>query len=331
MNSKPSLFAPCKLCVFLYLSCASAQAASTDPAAGFPAKPLRWISPHAAGGGTDLTTRLVAQKMADLIGQPIVVDNRIGASGNIGGEIAARAPADGYTLITMTASHPANHAVTEKVSYDLMRDFAYVTQMTSQPYILVVHPSLKVNSVRELAALAAAQPRALHYGTAGIATLQHYAGVMFGQMTQSEVVHVPYKGGAPATADFLGGRLQFFFGVPVSSLSYIKAGRMRALAVTAARRAAFLPELPSMAESGLPGYAVDNWYGIAAPAKTPREVVMRLHAAAVRALALPELRERLRGDGAETVGNTPEELAVIVRDDLARWRRQVKVAGIKPE
>src|SRR5688572_3487067 len=172
-------------------------AAANAAAQQYPAKPLRWISPHAAGGGTDLTTRLVAQKMAEIMGQSIVVDNRIGASGNIGGEIAARAPADGYTVITMTASHPANHAASENVSYDLLRDFAYVTQMTSQPYILVVHPSLKVHSVKELAAAAAAQPRTLHYGTAGVATLQHFAGVMFAQMTKTEVVHVPYKGGAP--------------------------------------------------------------------------------------------------------------------------------------
>lgn len=310
---------------------AGAQAAATDAGPRFPVKPIRWISPHAAGGGTDLTTRLVAQKMAEIIGQAIVVDNRIGASGNIGGEIAARAPADGYTLITMTASHPANHAVSEKVSYDLVRDFSYVTQMTTQPYILVAHPSLKVNSVKELAALAAAQPRALHYGTAGVATLQHFAGVMFGLMTKTEVVHVPYKGGAPATTDFLGGRLQFFFGVPVSSLPHIKSGRMRALAVTSPQRAAILPDLPSVAESGFPGYAVDNWYGIAAPAKTPRAIVSSLHAAAVRALNLPELRERLRQDGADAVGNSAEDLALIVRDDLARWRKQVREAGIKPE
>ena len=297
----------------------------------FPSKPIRWISPHAAGGGTDLTTRLVAQKMSEVIGQSIVVDNRIGASGNFGGEIAARAPADGYTVMTMTASHPANHAMTDSVSYDLTRDFAYVTQMTTQPYILVAHPSLKVSSVKELAAAAATQPRTLHYGTAGVGTLQHFAGTMFAAMTKTEVVHVPYKGGAPATADFLGGRLQFFFGVPVSTLQHIKAGRMRALAVTSVKRAAVLPELPSVAETGLAGYAVDNWYGIAAPANTPRAIVMRLHAAAVQALNLPELRERLRLDGADSVGNSPEELAAIVRDDLVRWRKQVREAGIKPE
>lgn len=306
-------------------------AASSAPAQPYPVKPLRWIVPFPAGGGTDLTTRLVAQRMAEAMGQAIVIDNRVGASGNIGGEIAARAPADGYTVITLTASFPANHATSDQAPFDLTRDFAYVTQMTSQPYILVVHPTVKAQSVKELAALAMAQPRTLHYGTAGVATLQHFAGVMFGAMTKTEVVHVPYKGGAPATADFLGGRLQFFFGVPVASLPHIKAGRMRALAVTSAKRAASLPDLPSIAESGLPGYAVDNWYAMAAPAKTPRDVVMRLHGIAQRALNQAELRERLRQDGADAVGGSPEELAVLVRDDLARWRKQVREAGIKPQ
>ena len=297
----------------------------------YPVKPVRWISPYAAGGGTDLTTRLVAQRIAEVMGQAIVIDNRVGASGNIGAEIAARAPADGYTLLTMTASHPANNALAKELAYDIVRDFAYVTQMTSQPYILVVHPSVKAQSVKGLIALASAQPRTLHYGTAGVGTLQHFAGTLLAAMTKTEVVHIPYKGGAPATADFLGGRLQFFFGVPVSTLSHVKSGRMRALAVTSAKRSALLPELPAIAESGLVGYAVDNWYGIAAPAKTPREVVSRLHGFALRALAMPELRERLKQDGAETVGNSGEELTTIVCDDVARWRKVVREAGVRAE
>jgi tripartite-type tricarboxylate transporter receptor subunit TctC len=297
----------------------------------FPSKPIRWISPFAAGGGTDLTTRLVAQRMADVIGQPIVIDNRIGASGNIGSEIAARAPADGYTLVTLTASHATNHAVTERPSYDLVRDFAHITQITTQPYILLVHPSVNAQSVKEFVALARAAPRTLHYGSAGVATLQHFGGVMFAQMTGAEVIHVPYKGGAPALVDMLGGRLQFFFGVPVSTIPLIKTGKLRALAVTSLKRSAIFPELPSMAESGLTGYAVDNWYGIGAPAKTQRDVVARLHGAAVRALQIAELRERLRQDGAEAVGNSTAEFTAIVRSDLERWRKQVREAGIKPE
>ena len=310
-------------------ACATAHAAPVGTDSVYPVKPLRWILGFAAGGGADVTTRLVAQRMSEVMGQSIVVDNRIGASGNIAGEIAARAAADGYTLFTMTASYPANHAATGKPPFDLTRDFAYISQMTSQPYILVVHPSLNVHSVKELAALAAVQPRTLHYGTAGVATLQHFAGVMFGRLSQTEVVHVPYKGGALAINDFLGGRLQFFFSVPLSTMHHIKAGRMRALAVTSAKRVGFAPELPSVAEAGLPGYAVDNWYGIAVPAKTSRAIAMRLNAVALRALGPPEVRERLRRDGAEAVGNSPEVFTTIVRDDVARWRQQVREMDIR--
>ncbi len=311
--------------------CAGKGALAQPASTAYPNKPIRWISPFAAGGGTDLTTRLVAQRISEVVGQPIVIDNRVGASGNIGSEIAARAPADGYTLLTITASHPLNQVINERLSYDLLRDFVHVTQMTTQPYILLVHPSVNAHSVKELVAVARAAPRTLHYGTAGVATLQHFGGVMFAQMTGTEVMHVPYKGGAPALVDLLGGRLQFFFGVPVSTIPLIKAGRLRALAVTSPKRSAVLPDLPSIAETGLTGYAVDNWYGIGAPAKTPRETVSRLHGAAARALQIPELRERLRQDGADAVGNTTAEFTAIVRGDLERWRKQAREAGIKPE
>lgn len=307
--------------------CVSASAVAQQ----FPFKPIRWIAPFAAGGGTDLTTRLVAQRIAEVVGQPIVIDNRVGASGNIGSEIAARAPADGYTLLTLTASHATNHAVTARPSYDLIRDFTHVTQITTQPYILLVHPSVNAQSVKEFVALARAAPGTLHYGSAGVATLQHFGGVMFAQMTGAEVIHVPYKGGAPALVDMLGGRLQFFFGVPVSTIPLVKTGKLRALAVTSLKRSAIFPELPPMAEGGLPGYAVDNWYGIGTAAKTPRDVVARLHSAAARALQIPELRDRLRQDGAEAVGNSTAEFTAIVRGDLERWRKQVREAGIKPQ
>ncbi len=310
---------------------ALAQPASIGSGQAFPTKPIRWISPYAAGGGADLTTRLVAQRISEIVGQPIVIDNRIGASGNIGTEIAARAPADGYTLITITASHPLNQALNARLPYDLLRDFVQVTQMTTQPYILLVHPSVNAHTVKELVALARAAPRTLHYGTAGVATLQHFGGMMLAQMTATELIHVPYKGGALALVDLLGGRLQFFFGVPVSTLPLIKAGKLRSLAVTSLKRSTLLPELPAMAESGLTGYAVDNWYGIGAPAKTPREVVARLNSAAVRALQMPELRERLRQDGADAVGNSTAEITAIARGDLERWRKQVRESGIKPE
>ena len=297
----------------------------------YPNKPVRWISPHAAGGGSDLTTRLVGQRLADLIGHPVVVDNRIGASGNIGTELVVRAPADGYTLITITASHPANHAVAERLSYDLIQDLAYVTQMTAQPYMLVVHPSLAAKTVEDLIAVARAAPRALDYGSAGVGTLQHLAGVMFGAMSGSALVHVPYKGGALVLPDLIAGRLQLFFGVILSSIPHVQSGKIRALAVTSTRRAAIFPELPTIAESGLKGYVVDNWYGVAAPARTPRVVIATLRRELARALKSPEIEDRLRRDGSEPVGSSPDDFSAVVRDDLQRWRKHVKAAGIKSD
>lgn len=302
-------------------ACASAQQ--------FPSKPLRWISPFAPGGGADLTTRLVAQRVSELISHPVIVDNRIGASGNIGGELAARAPADGYTLLTVTASFPPSHAVSPPASYDLLRDLAYVSQLTAQPYVLVVHPSVQAATVKELVALAQRAPGKLHYGSSGIATLQHLAGVMFGALSGTDVVHVPYRGGALALNDTLGGRLQFFFGVSAATAAHVKAGRLRALAVTSRERSRALPELPTVAEAGVPGYVIDNWYGVAAPAKTPGAVVMKLNDLIVRALKTPELAERFRRDGSEPTGSTPEAFTATVRGDLERWRKQIKESGIK--
>jgi tripartite-type tricarboxylate transporter receptor subunit TctC len=304
-------------------ACASAQQ--------YPSRPLRWIAPFAPGGGSDLTTRLVAQRVSELIGQQIVVDNRTGASGNIGAELAARAPADGHTLVTITASYPANHAVADPVSYDLVRDFAYITQLTTQPYILLVHPSIQATNVKELIAVARKAPRTLNYGSSGVATLQHMAGVMLGSMSGTELMHVPYKGGALVLTDIVGGRLQVFFGVILSSMPHIKSGKLRPLAVTSTRRSQSFPELPTIAEAGLPGYVVDNWYTVAAPAKTPPATLARLHTEMVRALKTREVDQRLRADGSEPVGNTPAEMVTIVRNDLQRWRKYVKEAGIKPE
>jgi len=310
----------------LAVLCASATAQQT-----FPTKPLRWICPIAAGGGADLTTRLIAQRVGEQIGQQVVVDNRIGASGNIGAEITARAPADGYTLVTITASFAPNHAVMEKNPFDLLGDFVYVSQLTAQPYILVVHPSITANSVKEFVALARKSPKPYNYGSAGVATLQHMAGVMLGLNTGAQVSHVPYKGGALALTDLVGGRLQFFFGVILSSMPQIKSGKINALAVTSSSRSPSFPDLPTMVETGIPGFVVDNWYAAAVPAKTPPAVVAKLNAEIVRALKQPAVEQRLRTDGSEPVGNSVQEISNVVKIDLQRWRKIVKEAGIKPE
>lgn len=297
----------------------------------YPSKPMRWICPIAAGGGTDLTTRLVAARLSETFGQQIVVDNRTGASGNIGADIAARAAADGYTLVTITASFAPNHAVMEKNPFDLVGDFVYLTQLTTQPYILLVHPSIGASGVKEFVTLARKTPKPYVYGSSGIATLQHMAGVMLGLNTGAQVAHIPYKGGALALTDMVGGRLQFFFGVILSSMPHIKSGKVNALAVTSTVRSPSFPELPTMVEAGVPGFVVDNWYAAAAPARTPPAVVARLNAEMARALRQPAVEQRLRADGSEPVGNSVQEMTAIVRSDLQRWRKIVKEAGIKPE
>lgn len=297
----------------------------------FPNKPMRWICPIAAGGGADLTTRLVAQRLGEQVGQQVVVDNRVGASGNIGAELAARAAPDGYTMVTITASFAPNHAVMEKNPYDLIGDFVYVSQLSAQPYILVVHPSVAAGTVKEFVALARKAPKPYAYGSSGVATLQHMAGVMLGLNTGAQVTHVPYKGGALALTDMVAGRLQFFFGVILSSMPHIKSGKINALAVTSSTRSPSFPDLPTMIEAGLPGFVVDNWYAAAVPARTPPAVVAKLNAEIVRALKHPAVEQRLRTDGSEPVGNSVQEMTNVVKSDLQRWRKIVKEAGIKPE
>jgi len=297
----------------------------------YPSKPLRWVVGISAGGATDLTTRIVAQQVSEQIGQQIVVDNRVGASGNIGAEIVARSAPDGYTLLTTLASYAPNHAVVGRVPFDLVRDLIHVTQLTTQSYILLVHPSIAVTNVKEFAALARKAPHPFAYGSSGIATLQHMAGVMLSSVAGFEAVHVPYKGGALALNDIVSGRLQFFFGVMLSSMPHIKSGRLNAVAVTSRRRSQIFPDVPTIAESGYPNYVVDNWYGVAVPVKTSPVVVAKLHAEIVRALKTPAVAQRLRADGSEPGGNSPDDVAAVVRNDLQRWRRIVKEAGIKAE
>jgi tripartite-type tricarboxylate transporter receptor subunit TctC len=297
-------------------------AALAAAAAQFPNKPLRWISPYAAGGGSDLTTRAVALKLSEFVGQTVVVDNRTGASGKIAVELASRSPADGYTLVTITPSISANQDI---------RDLSPLTQMTNQGYVWIVHPSVPATSIMELVALARAKPGTLHYGSSGIATMQHIAGAMLGTMTKTDLVHVPYKGGAPALADLLGGQLQFFAGDMWSSVPHIKSGKVRALAVTSPKRSTIFPDLPTTAEAGVPGYGVENWYGVAAHARTPADILLRLNKELVRALRSPEVNGRIAQEGAHPIGNSAAEFSAIIRHDVQRWRAVAKEAGIKAE
>ena len=313
----------------LLLSVGAADALAATPP--FPNKPIRWISPFAAGGGSDLTTRAVAQKLSERVAQPVVVDNRVGASGSIGAAIAAKAPRDGHTLVTLTVSMVTYDASASSTPYDVVRDFTPLTQMTSQPYVLIVNPSVQASSVGELLALARAKPGSLRYGSSGIATLQHLAGALFAHTTKTDLVHVPYKGGAPALTDLVSGELQFFFGVAASSMALIKAGKVRALAVTSRKRSTFMPQLPTMIEGGVRDYVVDNWYGVLAPAGLPRDVAARLERELTAALAQPDLRERLARDGSDTTPHGSAAFGSLIRSELEQWRRVIRETGIKVE
>ena len=231
----------------------------------------------------------------------------------------------------MTVSIVTNHAVSAKPPFDINRDLTHVTQMTAQPYILITHPSVKAASVKELIALAKAKPGSLNYGSSGVATLQHLAGAMFGAVTQTDVVHVPYKGGGAALADLIGGQLQFFFGVMLSSMPQIKAGKVRSLAVTAAKRSPIAPDVPTMIEAGVPGYVVDNWYGVSAPPKMSKELLARLNAEIAKALSSSDIRESFLRDGSEPVGNSSAAFTSTVANDLQTWRKVIHDAGIKSE
>lgn len=303
--------------------CAWAMALMVSATAGaqqYPIKPVRWLSPFAAGGGVDVTTHAVAQRLAEHFGQPFVVENRSGASGKIAVDLAARAAPDGYTLITITPSMVSNQAI---------GDFSPISQMIGQGYVVVVHPSVPAKSIQELIALARAKPGRLHYGSSGPNTMQHLGGALLGAMTHTEIVHVPYKGGAQALIDVLGGQIEFMLGAMGTAAPHIKTGKVRGLAVTSSRRSSILPDLPTVAEAGVPGYAVDNWYGVAAPPKTPAAVVSRLNAEIARVMKLPEVRARVTQDGAEPVGNTVDEFKLVIAETIARWRRAEKAAGIK--
>jgi tripartite-type tricarboxylate transporter receptor subunit TctC len=297
----------------------------------FPSRPIRVIVPQSAGGSTDLAARLVMPRLADALNQSVVVDNRPGAGSLNGTEIVANAAPDGYTLLTVAASFTINPSLHKKLPFDPVRDFAPVTLLCSLPHVLVVHPSVPVKSVKELIALARARPGELNYGSSGVATSTHMAAELFLHMTGTQMVNVPYKGGAPGMVALLGGQIQLYFATISTALPHIRAGKLRALAVTSARRSVAAPEFPTIAEAGVPGYQHASWIGTLAPAKTPRPVIARLNAEAIRAVHLPEVKAALLKEGLEAVGNSPEEFGAIIRDEVAKWARVVKAAGIKPQ
>ena len=308
---------------------ALAAVAGSAIAQGYPAKPVRFIVPFAAGGGSDYVARVVAHKFNEAFGQPLVVDNRGGAGGMIGTDLVAKASPDGYTLLLGSAGPLAiQPGLTPRIPYDPLRDFAPITLVTSMPYVLVVHPSLPVKSVRELIALARARPGQLNFASPGSGTTTHLATELFKMLAKVDVVNVPYKGVAPALADLLAGQVQFMSGDLSTVMPQVKAGRLRALAVTGAKRSALAPELPTIAESGLPGYEASGWFGVLAPAATPRDLVARLNAAIVKGISEADARERLAALGGDVVANSPAEFAAYLRDDLAKWSKLIEALGL---
>jgi tripartite-type tricarboxylate transporter receptor subunit TctC len=305
--------------------------AQGNSAQSYPSKPIRLIVPFVAGGGTDLTARAIAQKLTQAWGQPVIVENRPGANGTIGVEIAAKSPPDGYTLTMISSSHSVNVSLYTDLPYDLVRDFEPITQATTQPYALVVNPSLPVKSVADLIALAKAKPGTLNYGSSGIGGLSHLSGALFASLADIRLAHIPYKGGAPAMGDVIGGQIEMLFSTLLQSHAQREAGKLRTLAVTTAKRSPAARELPTMIEAGVPGFEVAGWYGVLAPAKTPPEIVAKLNTEIVRILHTREVQARLAADGSEPVGNMPQEFASHIKSEVAKWRKVITDAGIKPE
>lgn len=301
-------------------------------AQNYPVKPIRLIVPYPPGGPTDLVGRSVGQKLTEAWGQQVVVENRAGAASAVGTEVAARAPADGYTLLLGTsAGFCINPALGGKLPYDAERDFAPITLLVINPQILVVHPSMPVNSVKTLIALAKSRPGQINYASVGNASPQHLGMEMLKKMTGIDMVHVPYKGTAPAVTDILAGNVSLMFNSMPSVLPQARAGRLRGLAVSSAQRSAAAPEIPTVAEAGVPGFDYVTWYGLFAPAGTPRDVVNRLNSAVARILAEPELAKRFASQGAEPLSNSPDQLAQYRRAEYERWRKLIAEMKLKVE
>ena len=306
--------------------------ATTAPAQNYPAKSVRMVVPFAAGAGSnDIMARLVAQKLTDALGQQFVVDNRPGASGIIGTEIVAKAQPDGYTVLMMSLTFSVNPSLFSKLPYDTVRDFVPVTMVASAPLMLVVHPSIPVKSVQEFIAYAKANPGKLNFGSGGPGTTPHLAGEMIKTMAGVQMTHIPYKGGAPALTDLVGGQIQFMLENIPGTLPFAKAGKLRALAVTDLKRSPLLPELPTLDESGLKGYQIVGWNGLFVPAGTPQAVVNKLQSEVAKALTLADVKERLSVMGADGVGDTPQHFAAFIKAEIPKWAKVVKDAGLKVE
>ena len=306
------------LCAALWSTIAVAQS--------YPTKPIRIIVGYPAGGPTDMIARTVAQKLSPALGQQVIVDNRPGASGMIGAELAVKAPPDGYTLLTVPVTYAVTPSVFPKMPYDAEKDLAPVALVAAAPFILVVHPTLPVKTVKDLIALAKSRPGQINYASASAGGMPHLAGELFNIMAGVKLTHIPYKGAAPATIDLLAGQVSLMFNNMLSAMPHVKSGKLRAVAVTSAKRSSAVPELPTVAET-IPGFEASGWYGAFAPAATPREIIAKLNGEINRLMRQPDVAQRFAGDGVEAVTMTPAEFGTYLHSEIVKWGKVVKISG----
>jgi tripartite-type tricarboxylate transporter receptor subunit TctC len=307
-------------------------AATGAAAQQYPSKPVRFVVPFVAGGPTDIQGRLLGEKLTQRLGQQFIIDNRGGANGNIGMELTAKSPPDGYTIVIATVGTWAvNPSLYKQMPFDVVKDFAPVIQVSTSPGVLVVHPSVPVRSVKELIALARAKPGKLDYGSSGVGGFGHISGALFSLMTKTEMVHIPYKSSAPALTDLIAGQIQVLFNNAISTVPFIKSGQVRALAVTSLKRMPALPELPSIDEAGVKGYDNSSWSAVAAPAGTPKEIIAKLNGELNQILKLPDIQEKQAAVGAVIIGGTPEQFGEYLKAEIAKFARVVKEAKISAQ
>ncbi len=318
------------LCIVrVMLCCAPLAAVAQTDVTNYPVRPIRIVVPQSPGASTDLTARLIAARLSEAFKQTVVVDNRPGAGTISGTEIVVRSAPDGHTLLVVASSLTINPSLYTKVPYDPVRDFAPVTQLSKFPNLLAAHPSFAAKTLNDLIALTKAKPGTINYASAGTGTGTHMSAELLKQMTGIDIVQIPYKGGGPAAIAAIGGQTQLIIGTTVGLLPHVRSGKLRAIAVTSPKRTATAPEIPTFAESGAPGYDHEPWNGFLAPAKTPAAIVAKLHAEVARVLGTPDVKKIFANEGAEAVGNSPQEFAAIVKSETAKWAKVIKTAGIK--
>jgi len=319
-----------KLSYRVGLACLACSFAWTVPAhAQYPDKPVRWVLPFPPGGGTDTLARALGNRLAQGLGTQIIIDNRPGGGANIGADIAAHAPADGYTLFMVTATHAINATLYKNLSYSLLNDFTPVSELGTTAMVVVVHPSVPAKSVKQLIALAKSQPGALNHSSSGTGSITQLAVELFKNETHTKMVHIPYKGGGPAMTALVSGEAAVGFATTPSCIFHLKSGRLRGLAVTTPKRSPFLPDLPTVAETGIKGYAAEAWYGMLVPTGTPKEAIDKLHANSVKALTFDDVKKRLQATGLVAVGNSGEEFAAYIRSEVEKWGKVVKALNLR--